>query len=282
MQIYRTSWGLVGPGAEWATLSAFIRATVGQGYAGVEFALANLDFEDAVPDRAIEKVRGALSDCGLDVIALIATRPEHWGDVEGHMQEFCRQLDMAVALGARKAAVHCGADSFGLTTAQHFLQEVMDRSADTGVTPCIETHRGRILNDPWKTAHLMEALPTMQLTSDLSHWHVVIDREPLDVMEIFDEASRRSGHVHARVGHEKGAQVPHPADPVWAGHLAHYKRWWGLSRDAATERGEPFTVVPEFGPPPYMNTRPFSGDRDANLLELNRWMRDQLVDWFGV
>ena len=134
--------------------------------------------------------------------------------------------------------------------------------------------------EPWRTARLLEAMPDMLLTSDLSHWHVVVDRNPRDIMDIFDEASRRSGHVHARVGHEKGAQVPHPADPVWSEHLELYRRWWSISRDAARERGKTFTITPEFGPPPYMNQRPFSHARDADVVELNGWMRDKLLEWF--
>lgn len=99
-------------------------------------------------------------------------------------------------------------------------------------------------------------------------------------MDLFDEASRRSGHVHARIGHEKGAQVPHPGDQIWAEHVELYRRWWGISREAATARGASFTITPEFGPPPYMNLRPFSHERDGDVVELNRWMRDKLVEWF--
>ena len=45
-------------------------------------------------------------------------------------------------------------------------------------------------------------------------------------------------------------------------------------------RGQVFTVTAEFGPPPYMQTRPFSGERDADLVEVNGWMRDRLETWF--
>ena len=55
--------------------------------------------------------------------------------------------------------------------------------------------------EPWRTARLLEALPDMWLTSDLSHWHVVVDRNPQDIMDIFDELHRK-GNTIIIVTHE--------------------------------------------------------------------------------
>lgn len=280
MEIYRCTWGLVGPDAVWSTVSDFISDTKEEGYAGVEFPLAHLAFEKGDADEHIAIVRDKLEESGLSVIPLIATRPSDWGDPSAHLQAFKEQARQATALNGRKVAVHCGADSFDHSTAVSFLRDCQSVASDLGLSICVETHRGRPLFEPWRTARLLEALPELLLTSDLSHWHVVVDREPDDIMELFDEASRRSGHVHARVGHEKGAQVPHPADPLWDEHLDLYQRWWTISRDAALARGATFTVTPEFGPPPYMNQRPFTKDPDADVRDLNRWMRDRLLEWF--
>ena len=197
MQIFRTTWGLVGPDAPWPRLNDFIQDAAVEGYDGVEFPIAHLDFEDEDTARAVSKVKDALDETGLKVIALIATRPQNWGDEVGHLQDFRRQLAHTLDLGAKKAAVHCGADSFDHHTAVRFLSDILLISADSGLTPCIETHRGRPLNDPWRTAKLLEAIPHMKLTSDLSHWHVVVDREPTDIMDLFDEASRRRGDLPA-------------------------------------------------------------------------------------
>lgn len=281
MQQFRTTWGLIGPNCPWSNLTSFIHDAAREGYDGVEFALANLAFEADDTDQAIQQVKLALSETGLKVIPLIATRPSNWGSVSGHLHEFKRQAFLAKALGASKSAVHCGADSFGHETAVEYLRDCLSIASDLGIEACMETHRGRPMFDPWRTARLLDALPDMRLTSDLSHWHVVVDREPLDILDLFDEASRRTGHLHARMGHEKGPQIPHPADPIWAAHIEYYKRWWTISYTAAKERGDNFTVTPEFGPPPYMNTRPFSHERDADILELNNWMREKLNEWFG-
>lgn len=280
MEIYRCSWGLVGAGADWAKLSEFIPDAAAEGYSGVEFPLAHLAFEDGEPGDSVSRVREELEEAGLSVIPLIATRPSDWGSAKAHLEVFRQQARRASDLNARKVSVHCGADSFDHATAVGFLRDCLSAASDLGLEACIETHRGRPLFEPWRTARLLEALPEMKLTSDLSHWHVVVDREPNDIMDLFDEASRRSGHVHARVGHEKGAQVPHPGDPAWVTHLKLYRRWWSISRDSALARGAEFTVTPEFGPPPYMNTRPFTHEPDADVVELNGWMRDRLIEWF--
>lgn len=280
MQQFRTTWGLVGEHLPWPDLTSFIIDAAPK-FDGVEFPLAHLAFESDVTDTAVSKVKDTLAATQLDVIALIATRPDAWSDPAEHFQDFLRQAKIASALGATKAAVHCGADAFDTQVSIEFLNDVLAASADLNLLPCIETHRGRPMYNPWSTATLLDALPDMRLTSDLSHWHVVVDRVPNDIMDIFDEASRRSSHVHARIGHEKGAQVPHPADPIWAEHVAMYRRWWGLSKESMERRGEVFTVSSEFGPPPYMNTRPFTHEPDCDLVELNAWMQERLQEWYG-
>lgn len=87
-EIYRCSWGVVGPGAPWTRLSDFIPQAAADGYFGVEFPLAHMAFEEGPPEAQLETVRRAIAGAGLAVIPLIATRPAQWGDVAGHLQAF--------------------------------------------------------------------------------------------------------------------------------------------------------------------------------------------------
>ena len=123
-------------------------------------------------------------------------------------------------------------------------------------------------------------MPELVLTSDLSHWLLVVDRIPHDIMDLFDLASARSRHLHARIGHEKSPQVTEPSDPAWADHVALFRRWWEISVDARAAAGEALSVTPEFGPPPYMHAEPFTGRPSADLAAANRWMRERLQEWF--
>lgn len=285
IRLYRTAWGLVGPGLPWDDLGSFARDAAAEGYAGVEFALPILAGLPGGVERQIAAVGEACGETGLAILPLIATRPERprdYGDAALHLASFRAQLALAVRLGARRAVVHGGADAFSHDAAVAFFREAGAMAAEAGVLPLFETHRGRPLNDPWRTAAVLAALPDLWLTSDLSHWMPVVDRWPEDCMDLFEAASARTAHLHARIGHEKGPQIPEPRDPLWEAHIALHRRWWEISVRAAEARGEVLTAAPEFGPPPYMAAEPFTGRPVTDLVAANGWMRDRLRDWFGA
>ena len=281
ISLYRTAWGLVGPKLTWSELDEFSRDAAAESYDGVEFPLFYMDAGAGGRDATEGRVRDALAETGLNYIPLIATRPAQWGDREAHFDDFRDQIIQARKMGATRVAAHAGADSFAPEVAIAFLRDCHNLASDAGIDACFETHRGRPLNDPWRTRDALEALPDLRLTSDLSHWMVVVDRIPHDIADLFEEASRRSGHLHARIGHEKGPQVPEPSDPHWAEHVQLHRHWWQLSVDAAEARGEVLTGCSEFGPPPYMNAAPFTQQPVADIVMLNNWMRDRLVEWFS-
>ncbi len=282
--LYRTAWGLVGPDLAWPDLATFTRDAARDGYAGVEFALPLLDLWPTPAEKTLTDLEAALADTGLAVMPLIATRPTHaadYGDRALHFDSFRSQLAVAARLRAPRVVVHGGADSFSRSEAEGFFRDCMVAAEDANILPMFETHRGRPLFSPWATADLMAALPEMRLTSDLSHWMPVVDRWPTDVIGIFEEASRRSWHLHARVGHEKGPQIPQPRDPVWDAHTELHKSWWQITHDAAQARGEALTAAPEFGPPPYMHATPYDNAPVADLIDVNAWMRAKLETWFA-
>ncbi|MEO1034921.1 MAG: TIM barrel protein [Pseudomonadota bacterium] len=281
IHLYKSAWGLVGAGCRYLSLSSFVASAHEEHYRGVEFPVFLLDNEPDGPDHAADALTEQLADLDLRYIALIATRPESWGDYDQHLASFRSQCRQAAQLGARKASVHAGADSFGIERGQRFLAECASIANDHGVSPCFETHRARILYNPFTCATLLERMPELALTSDLSHWLLVVDRMPHDIMDLFDLASARTQHLHARVGHEKSPQVTEPADPAWTEHVALYRRWWQISVDARAAAGDVLSVSPEFGPPPYMHAEPFTGEPSADIAAVNRWMREQLDDWFN-
>jgi len=85
------------------------------------------------------------------------------------------------------------------------------------------------------------------------------------------------GHVHARVGHAEGPQVPHPAAPEWAEWTQRFTGWWKRMAQTARQRGDAsFTITPEFGPVAYMPTIPFENRPVADAWEINVWMLEKL------
>lgn len=276
LSIYRTAWGLVGESAPYPDLETFIRDSAARGYAGVEFPIFYIDPFEA----RVENVAAVLSETGLDYVPLLASRPAEWSSPGAHLADYATQLGWAQRIGATRAAVHFGADFFSFSDSCEVLAEAMTLASDHGIAPCFETHRGRILFNPFVTRDLLQAIPDMRLTSDLSHWMVVVDRWPDDIMDLFELASERSDHLHARVGYEKGPQIPEPADPVWQAHVDLHRGWWTKTVETARAEGRSLVLVPEFGPPPYMHAVPFTQAPVTDLISANEWMREKLAEWF--
>lgn len=279
--LYRVAWGLFGPGNRFDDLSSFVRDPHSGDFQGVEFPAFAMDDGDGGRAATEARVMEALAETGLDYIAQIATRPRDFGSPDAHLTMFREQAEDLGRLGVKKAAIQTGADSFDIPTAIDFFRQCQAIAADNGVMACFETHRARPFYNPWTTHAVLEALPDLKLTADLSHWMAVIDRWPDDCLDLFHEAARRAGHLHARVGYQEGPQITHPGDPAWLDHVELHRSWWATAIEAADARGETMSVSPEFGPPPYMVTMPFSGEPIVDLVEVNAAMRDMLVGWFG-
>ena len=115
-----------------------------------------------------------------------------------------------------------------------------------GITICHETHRGRILYNPWVTRAMCTAFPRLKLTADLSHFCVVAERvfgdDDADWKSVMAEVTppppvartaeaaaqvaRATHHIHARVGYAEGPQVPDPRAPEYATALEAHEKWW--------------------------------------------------------
>ena len=280
IEIYRTAWGLTGPRNLYPSLLDFVDSAHDAGYDGVEFPVFYMESEPGGSESVEQELKARFETHDLGFVALIATKAADWGDYNAHLESFRSQAEVASRMGATKAAVHAGADSFGVERGQAFLEDCLTVSRDLGIAPCFETHRARILYNPFTCATLLERIPALELTSDLSHWLLVVDRVPHDIMDLFDLASARTGHLHARVGHEKSPQVTEPSDSAWDEHNALYRRWWQISVDAQADKGLKLTISPEFGPPPYMHAEPFTGKPSADIVAVNQWMREKLQEWF--
>ena len=143
-------------------------------------------------------------------------------------------------------------------------------SAEEGVPIQFETHRNCITNDLFSTLLLLDAVPEMRLSADLSHY--VVDREMMQPIstELQGYVTRileRSDSFQGRVATRCQVQIPigFPHHRVW---LDTFLDWWqrGFALwQRRAEPGEDAIFLCELGPRDYAIT-------DARGEELSdRW-----------
>ena len=146
-------------------------------------------------------------------------------------------------------------------------------AAGFGLTCSFETHRATSLYSPWLTLEIIQQLPQLRFTADISHWVVVSERLLDDPCDDFSAFIDRVHHVQARVGYDQGPQVPHPAAPEYQPALAFAERFWQQVWHSQRQRGYPqTTLTPEFGADGYLHHLPFTNVPVADLWSLNAWM----------
>lgn len=224
------------------------------GFAAIETPAASL--ADATP----------FWDEGLGVVAMLFPMT---------LEDLKVGLANAARLDPLHINVHAGKDWWSHEQGVEFFQQAVRLSSPAPVY--FETHRGRLLHQPTSAKALLEAVPELRVTADLSHWTCVCESLLADQKSAVDLAISRTRYIHARVGHEEGPQVPDPRAPEWGGHVEHFCRWWDQILDKAGERGhETMYVDVEFGPPNYMWTMPHSREPLADLWDVCVWMKDHL------
>ena len=131
-------------------------------------------------------------------------------------------------------------------------------AAEEGVAVQFETHRNCITNDLYATLLLLDEIPDLRLSADLSHY--VVDREmpcpPTPLLQgyierILDHSDSFQGRVAARGQIQVALDFPQNAK--W---LNLFLQWWeyGLRGFAARHPGQDAVFLCELGPPDYAIT----------------------------
>jgi sugar phosphate isomerase/epimerase len=277
LQIFKTLWGHTG------SLDNAIAACCEHGFEGLE---------GQAPFTSTERIdlRTKLADRGLGFIAEICTAgsyvPDRQATVSEHFDSLLCRAEAALECEPLFLTVIAGCDAWALDQSVDFLGRALNISEDLGITVSFETHRSRSFFNPWVTRDILRQLPELKLTCDFSHWCVVcerlIDTEP----DVIGLCAERAHHIHARVGYDQGAQVPHPAAPEYREALETHERWWAqIWRNQLMRGFGRTTVTPEFGPDGYMHCLPFTGAPVADLAQLNLWMaerqRRRFAEWLA-
>lgn len=251
----------------------FLQRTKEDGFSATEIYLRSVQ---ETPDEIVALHR----EHGLDLIAQILTE----GDTpDAHLRSLEEQMEFAMRCNPLFVNHHAGRDRFSFEDNVRIFQRLIDLSHETGLPMLVETHRGRPTYSAVETRKYLDALPELHLTADFSHWMVVHESDLSDQPETLDLAIQRSHHIHARVGYEEGPQVPDPRAPEWEQHVSRHLTLWQQIVDVHQQRGtEVLTITPEFGPPNYMHTLPFSNEPVGDVWKINVYMRDLLQQTLQV
>ncbi len=262
LKLVRHLWGV-----DWAPgISHYAKAWRTFGYEAIEFSIRQ------APDKpAFLKF---LKEFEFDWIPQVFSRDfipggtvrEHFDSLRGQVEE-C--LDHQPLL----FNAHTGSDAWTPAEAEDFYGQAVELEARIGVPIAHETHRLRYFGIPWQTDAILRAFPALKLTCDFSHWVCVCERLLPDLGDLIARCAQHAQHLHARVGYEEGPQVPDPAAPEYAAHLAAHEGWWDQLWQAQRARGMAVsTLTPEFGPAPYMPMLPYTQTPVANLARICDWM----------
>jgi sugar phosphate isomerase/epimerase len=204
----------------------------------------------------------------------------HQHQAEGrNIDEFCKSfeyyLNLALECGPILINSHSGRDYFSVDDQLRVIDLAANFAAKNKIRVVHETHRGRLGYSPYNAKELFKLRPDLKITADLSHWACVTESYLEHCADIVDDAICRAEHIHARVGHPQGPQVPDPRMPEWAAATGIFMDWWLRIINRKKANGdEQCTITPEFGPPPYMMTVPSTGKPVANQFELNCYIKD--------
>jgi hypothetical protein len=132
-------------------------------------------------------------------------------------------LDLARQLDARHVNLIGQVMPLSVEATVPVARRWMEMAADSGVELQFETHRNSITNDMFATLQLLDAVPEMVISADLSHY--VVGREfdfPPDARTEGHIARllARSGSFQGRIASRQQIQVPFG--------FPHYAKWLGL------------------------------------------------------
>lgn len=252
----------------WADFLPRVRAA---GYDGVEYAVAA-----ATPATELAAVGEELARHGLQ--AIVQHYDTHTADFARHHEAYARWFEKIRPFPALRINSQTGKDCFSVAQNQALLAVAAAFEADAGTDVLHETHRGKFSFAAHVTQEYLRADPALRLTLDASHWVIVSESYLVDQPAALALALARTEHLHARVGHPEGPQVPDPRAPEWQPAVQAHLAWWDcvVARKRAAGPGALLTITPEFGPPPYLPTLPFTQQPVASQWDVNVHMLNLL------
>lgn len=229
------------------------------------------------------------------------------------IHSFYLKVREAKSLGAVRINSHSGSDTWSMDQNLEFFRAALKIEEEEGILVTHETHRRRILYNPWITRDVLKQLPQLKVNADFSHWVCVAERLFDDKLdddwpEILEITAKSVYLIHARVGYCEGVlkrqkeresvfvlssnlsffsnflgpQVTDPSAPEFQAEWNAHLSWWTKIIEKQRKNGIELYIEPEHGPAPYLHTLPHTQMPVANLWEVNSWIAKQLQSKFEM
>ena len=260
-------------GSEEIPFPRFIKQALDEGYDGVEISLPDLK-------ELQQEYLAVISDYDIPFIL------QHWQTNKKHpdeyIEEFGRRLEEMAGTKPLFINSQTGKDFFSFDDNCRMIEKTAEIETNTGVPIYQETHRGKFSFACHLMPRYLETFPEMKITADFSHWVNVSESLLEHQQETIEKVIPHVFHIHSRVGYIQGPQVNHPAAPEHEAVLQRHLEWWDAIISHRKKRGTAeFTITPEFGPPPYMPSLPFTRQPVSDQWEVNKYMMNLLKERYN-
>ncbi|MEM9340224.1 MAG: sugar phosphate isomerase/epimerase [Bacteroidota bacterium] len=252
---------------------AFIQKAKKSGYDGIEI----------LPPHETSQKEQIKEECEKNELAIIGV----WGgmiegDFETSLDTYKKHLENACSIDPIFVNIQTGKDHYTYDQNRAFLDAANEISERTGIKVIHETHRSKFSNSAHGTVPFLEKDENLRITADFSHWCCVAETLLEDQPKAVELAISRTDHIHARVGHTQGSQVPDPRAPEWQHTLETHMKWWDQIIALHQEKEKKFmTITPEFGPFPYMPMIPLTQQPITSQWDVNVYMKDLLKERYN-
>jgi hypothetical protein len=204
------------------------------------------------------------------------------GGYIGEPQEADRYGREAREMGAEACTLQVGWGYEDDAQIDRLVEAIIAASAKHGVPIYLETHRGTITQDTWRTVELVKRHPGIRFNGDLSHWYTGLEMKRGDINDRFDRLApvfERVRFLHGRIGNYACVQVD-CGDGSGRDYVDHFREMWtrsclGFLRSAAP--GDFISFNPELLPRKNCYARTFPDASGAQREECDRWEQAQVL-----
>jgi len=256
------------------TWDSFCKRVKEAGYDGVETPLSGID----APER--DEVGAALNKYNLILVGQYYQTFEP--DGKSMAANLYKHLHTLAPLKPVRIDSQTGKDFFSFEDNKLQIDAAAKFTKETGIEVVHETHRGKALFTAPATKTYLEAFPDMRITLDISHWCNVHESLLGNQKTTVDFNLSRANHIHARIGHPEGPQVADPRAPEWNEAVQAHLAWWDEIVKRHAKAGTQLTITPEFGPPSYMPTLPYTNQPVSSQWDINVHMMQLLKKRYGL